>query len=99
MKGLDEIWLSEQPRQPWRQCPYCGVIQDGATGINDHPGAVPEPDSVMICGECGEFGMLDDTIEGGWRQPTFDERQRVMNQASVVLAISVVRAMIERRRD
>lgn len=98
MKDLGEVYLSEHPRQPWRQCPYCGALHDGVTGVNDHEGAtVTEGNSILICIDCGQFGILDSTAEGGWRKPTKRESRKALDEAHVVIALAATRTIIERR--
>jgi len=99
VKFPDGVYLNDQPRQPWRMCPYCGELHDGMTGMNDRPDVTPDDGSVMICASCGEFGILDSTAMGSWRKPTRDETRAVLADSTVVLAIATVRAVRDKRRS
>jgi hypothetical protein len=92
------VYLSDQPRQPWRRCPICDALHDGMLGVNDRQGRTPDEGAVLICADCGEFGLLDSTVEGGWRPPTFTERQEILDNDSIRIAVAATRAMIAERR-
>lgn len=92
------VYLSDQPRQPYRRCPYCGALHDGMTGINDRPGVAVRPGALMICADCGQWGVLDPTVEGQWRLPTVTETRSAMANDSFRIALSASRALVERRR-
>lgn len=85
-------WLNDQERQPWRRCPFCGMLFDAMTGVNDRPGVTPGGGSVLVCIDCGEWGMLDDSVEGGWRMPTSEDRRLAYKDEFFVAALVAVRA-------
>lgn len=97
MRKVTGLWVSEHPRQPWRQCPYCGVLHDGVTGVNDRAGVTADQGAVLICCECGGLGILDDTLTGGWREPTFNEQAEALADPAILIAVAATRAIIDRK--
>jgi hypothetical protein len=67
------------------------------TGVSSRPGAYPEEGVPLICGDCGDWGVLDSKVEGGWRPPTFNERAEMLATFEFMLVLAAVRATIQRR--
>jgi len=92
------LYLVDQDRQPWRQCPHCGVLHDGLTAVVDDPTDVsPDDGSFMVCADCGGWGVLDSTLPGGWRPPTNAETESALADHAFCLTLAAARSFIERR--
>lgn len=91
---MSAIELHTVERQPWRMCPHCGTLHDGATGNSDQV----TPGAVLICSDCGGYGVTDEAAVGGWRKPTADEDRSILNDDTARRFIAAVRAVAAGRR-
>jgi hypothetical protein len=69
---VSEFQFAPQQRVEPMVCPFCRSVFDGVTGITGDP--LPENGSAMLCSECANFAVFDDTCPGYQREPTPQER-------------------------
>src|SRR4051794_11198363 len=73
----------------WRhQCPWCGTINEAATGVD---GTHPDVGAVGICWNCHQLGVVDMTPYGlVMRKPTHAEELRFAADPQILELLTAV---------
>ncbi len=78
--------------RPGDDCPYCGAVNDAATGLTG--ARVPSPGDVGVCFSCAGLLIFQ---EVGVRVPTDLERSELLSDPGVVRAVGAVLELVAQR--
>lgn len=69
---MSEFEFMSQQRVEPMTCPFCRFTFDGVTGLTGDE--LPDNGNAMLCSECANLSVFDDTCPGRQREPTPEER-------------------------